>query len=214
MGGLTPATEPQLNIMHATYLLMQYYSQPSAVDVAKQFSSALHLKYFSEDSMVIISIRILCYNGVCYYNYFLFWIQNKGMCPRLRDVAMVGVDLLSVATNTNPNASQSARSYLDGLFAFFFSMHRTEINIEDCRWFLETANKHATFNTNQANAAADDTNPFVNCASFKLYLSRMLGKADILKEQLNSQVSLQPQSSEVLSLKTNVYKTPPSRPGK
>ena len=70
MGGLTPATEPQLNIMHATYLLMQCCSQPSAADVAKQFSSALHLKYFSENSMVIISILCMCYNAVCYYNYF------------------------------------------------------------------------------------------------------------------------------------------------
>ena len=52
MGGLTPATEPQLNIMHATYLLMQCCSESSAADVAKQFSSALHLKYFSEESVV------------------------------------------------------------------------------------------------------------------------------------------------------------------
>jgi len=115
-------------------------------------------------------------------------MQNKGVCPRLREVAMVGVNLLS---NANSNVCQSTRSYMDGLFAFFFSMQRTEINIEDIRWFLETANKHATFNKSQANAAADDTNPFVNCASFKLYLSRMLGKADTLNEQLfNSQVSL------------------------
>ena len=56
IGGLTPATEPQLNIMHATYLLMQCCSESSAADAAKQFSSALHLKYFSENSMVIISI--------------------------------------------------------------------------------------------------------------------------------------------------------------
>jgi len=69
MGSLTPATEPQLNIMHATYLLMQYCSQPSAADVAKQFSSALHLKYFSEDSTVII----VCYNAVYYHNSQLFF---------------------------------------------------------------------------------------------------------------------------------------------
>ena len=199
IGGLTPATEPQLNIMHANYLLMQCCSQPSAADVAKQFSSALHLKYFSENSMVIISILCVALQFVITI-LFLFWMQNKDMCPRLSEVAVVGMDLLLVATSSNPNASQSARSYLDGLFAFFFSMHRTEINIEDCRWFLEAANKHATSNIHQANAAADDTNPFVNCASFKLYLSRMLGKADILNEQLfNSQVSLQLQSSEVLS---------------
>ena len=53
MGGLTPVTEPQLNIMHATYLLMQCCSE-SSTDVAKQFSSALHLKYFSEESLVSI----------------------------------------------------------------------------------------------------------------------------------------------------------------
>ena len=57
IGGLTPATEPQLNIMHATYLLMQCCSE-SPVDVAKQFSSALHLKYFSEESLVSIIISI------------------------------------------------------------------------------------------------------------------------------------------------------------
>ena len=54
IGGLTPATEPQLNIMHATYLLMQCCSE-SSTDVTKQFSSALHLKYFSEESLVSIS---------------------------------------------------------------------------------------------------------------------------------------------------------------
>ena len=48
MGGLTPATEPQLNIMHATYLLMQCCAESSAADVAKQFYS----KFFSEESLV------------------------------------------------------------------------------------------------------------------------------------------------------------------
>ena len=71
MGSLTPATEPQLNIMHATYLLMQYCSQPSVADVAKQFSSALHLKYFSEDSTVIISILCVTMQFVItIHNYF------------------------------------------------------------------------------------------------------------------------------------------------
>ena len=59
IGGLTPATEPQLNIMHATYLLIQCCSESPAADVTKQFSSALHLKYFSEESLVSIIIIII-----------------------------------------------------------------------------------------------------------------------------------------------------------
>ena len=100
---------------------------------------------------------------------------------------MMGLDLWLVEANTSPKNSQCVRSYLDGLFAFFFSKQRTELNIEDCRWFLEIANKHAASDITPAIAASDDTNPFINCASFnvfKLYLSRILGNADITKDLL------------------------------
>ena len=53
MSGLTSATEPQVNVMHTTYLLMQCCSESSAFDVAIQFSSQLHLKYFTEQPKVI-----------------------------------------------------------------------------------------------------------------------------------------------------------------
>ena len=115
-------------------------------------------------------------------------MQNKNMCPRLKEIAKIGLDLL-VEAHTNPMKHQCVRSYLDGLFAFFFSKQRTEINIEDCRWFLEIANKH---DTSEIIAASDDTKAFINCTSFnvfKLYLSRILGNADITKEQVfNPQV--------------------------
>ena len=98
---------------------------------------------------------------------------------------MMGLDLWLVEANTSPKNSQCVRSYLDGLFTFFFSKQRTELNIEDCRWFLEIANKHAASDITPAIAASDDTSPFINCASFnvfKLYLSRILGNADITKD--------------------------------
>ena len=101
------------------------------------------------------------------------------------------MDLLSEAAKASSSIkgerNQYVRSYIDGLFAFFFSAQRAAINIEDVRWFLEIANKHANTRITQTVAASDVTNPFVNCASlnvFKLYLSRILGTVDVSKEQL------------------------------
>jgi len=69
------------------------------------------------------------------------------MCPRLREIAGVGMDLLSEAAKASSRVkgerNQCVRSYIDGLCAFFFSAQRAAINIEDARWFLEIANKHA-----------------------------------------------------------------------
>ena len=116
------------------------------------------------------------------------------MCPRLKELAEVGTDLLAVTANTKPKESQCVRSYLDGLFAFFFSVQRTEVNNDDCKFFLEVANIHATFSATQAVTADDGKSPHVNWPSlnaFKLYLSRILGNADVSKQQLfNFQVSL------------------------
>ena len=131
----------------------------------------------------------------------VFLMQVRGMCPRLRDVAEVGMDLLSEAAKASSRVkgekNQCVRSYIDGLFAFFFSAQRAAINVEDARWFLEIANKHAETHITQAVAISDDTSPFVNCASlnvFKLYLSRILGMVDVSKEQLiNPQVDLKRQ---------------------
>ena len=116
------------------------------------------------------------------------------MCPRLKELAEVGTDLLAVTANTKPKESQCVRSYLDGLFAFVFSVQRTEVNNDDCTFFLEVANIHATVSATQAVAADDGKRPHVNWPSlnaFKLYLFRILGNADVSKEQLfNFQVSL------------------------
>ena len=113
------------------------------------------------------------------------------MCPRLREIALAGMDLISEASNTSSSAqgkkNQCVRSYIDGLFAFFFSAQRAAINIEDARWFLEIANKHAKTDFTQTIAASVETSPLVNCISlnvFKLYLSRILGSVDVSKEQL------------------------------
>ena len=60
LGGLTEGNESQLNIMHATYLLMQCCSESSAADVAKQLFLALHSKYYFEKSPVI-TCQCTCY---------------------------------------------------------------------------------------------------------------------------------------------------------
>jgi len=120
------------------------------------------------------------------------------MCPRLREIAVVGMVLLSEAAKASSRVkgerNQYVRSYIDGLFAFFFSAQRAAINIEDVRWFLEIANKHANTHITQTVAASDDPSSFANCASlnvFKLYLSRILGTVDVSKEQLtNPQVDM------------------------
>ena len=122
-------------------------------------------------------------------------MQGKDMCPRLKEIARVGMDLLSEASSgIKGERNQCVRSYIDCLFAFFFSARRAAINTEDARWFLEIANKHAKTHITQTVAVSDDTSPFVNCASlnvFKLYLSRILGPVDVSKEQLvNPQVEL------------------------
>ena len=122
-------------------------------------------------------------------------MQIKGMCPRLREIALAGMDLLSPSSsNVNGEKNQCIRSYIDGLFAFFFSAQRAAINIDDARWFLEIANKHAQ---TQTVATSDNTSPFVSCASlnvFKLYLSRIIETVDVSKEQLiNPQVDLKSQ---------------------
>ena len=53
LGDLTQGNEPQLNIMHATYLLMQCCSEPYAADMANQLFLSLHSEYTSEKSLVI-----------------------------------------------------------------------------------------------------------------------------------------------------------------
>ena len=59
LGGLTQENEPQLNIMHATYLLMQCCSESSAADVAKLFST-LQSKFILKDSPVITCVYVMC----------------------------------------------------------------------------------------------------------------------------------------------------------
>ena len=59
LGGLTQGNEPQLNIMHATYLLMYCWSEPSAADVAKQLFLALHSNWSSEESPVITCLYLM-----------------------------------------------------------------------------------------------------------------------------------------------------------
>ena len=135
--------------------------------------------------------------------YCFSLLQDKGRCPRLREIALAGMDLLSEASNASSSAqgkkNQCVRSYIDGLFAFFFSAQRAAINTEDANWFLEIANKHAQTDFTQAVAASDDASPPFNCISlnvFKLYLSRILGSVDVSKEQtINPKVNVKSRSN-------------------
>ena len=54
LGGLPQGNEPQLNIMHATYLLMQCCSEPTAADMAKQLFLSLQ-----EKSLVIACMHLI-----------------------------------------------------------------------------------------------------------------------------------------------------------
>ena len=59
------------------------------------------------------------------------------------------------------------QSFMEGLFSFFFSKHRALFAEEDCKYFLELANKQCT------------TQAVDNCLSinmFKFYLARILGE--------------------------------------
>ena len=119
--------------------------------------------------------------------YIIILMQSEDMCPRLGHIAEIGMDLLSAAATASSSVhgekNQCVRSYIDGLFAFFFSAQRAAINTEDARWFLEIANKQEPV------AASDNTCLFVDCTSlnvFKLYFSRILGNVDIPGEQLSN----------------------------
>ena len=58
--------------------------------------------------------------------------------------------------------SYCLQSFMEGLFAFFFSKHRALFDEEDCRYFMELANKqHSTF---------------INMLKF--YLARILGEPE------------------------------------
>ena len=64
------------------------------------------------------------------------------------------------------------QSFLEGLFSFFFSKYRVLFDEEDCKYFLELANKQCSVLTTQT---------IDNCLSMsvlKLYLARILGEPE------------------------------------
>ena len=76
---------------------------------------------------------------VMLYNTF----QMKDECPRLEEVTSVAVEVVC-ETNFSPSVhrdSNTGRLLMEGLFAHFFSPHRLEYHVDDCRWFLELANR-------------------------------------------------------------------------
>ena len=66
--------------------------------------------------------------------------------------------------------SYCLQSFMEGLLSFFFSKHRALFDKEDCKYFLELANKQCSVST-----------PVDNCISInvlKLYLARILGELE------------------------------------
>ncbi len=83
----------------------------------------------------------------------------------------------------------SSRSFLEGLFNFFFSMYHTSYKDEDCQWFLDLANKQESYISRERDyslVAPDEPrqtqiSPLHACGTvgmLKLYLSRILRQDD------------------------------------
>ena len=72
------------------------------------------------------------------------------------------------------------QSFVEGILSFFFSKHHVLLHKEDCKYFLELANKQCSASATQA---------VENCLSanmLKLYLARILGEPE---DDRSSQVS-------------------------
>ena len=100
------------------------------------------------------------------------------------------------------------RQLYQGLFSHFFSTHRAVYSSKDCQWFLQLANKNvqwivmnkkgtkANFDghfTDQkvATSVMDPENRgCVPISVYKLYLTRILGKAEVGTAGINTSRSL------------------------
>ncbi len=81
--------------------------------------------------------------------------------------------------------SFDTRSFMEGLFRLFFSQYQSCFKEEDCRWFLEQANQHTSYvsqDHDDSPKSPGSTDPLHACGTegiFKLYLSRILKESDV-----------------------------------
>ena len=104
--------------------------------------------------------------------------------PSLKSVTTAGLGAFrSIPTNFPAKQRLLVNSFMKGLFAFFFSKHRTSFNEGDCRWFMEQANKEIEFlppsHPGWKQPGSDD--PFHVCSSMntlKFYLLKILDQSE------------------------------------
>jgi hypothetical protein len=158
LSNLKPEAETKLNIMHATYLVMQSCLDSRLLSQqGYQFFRVLHSKYF----------------GVGF--------KGKAAVPRLCEILRTGLATLDTLSPEQESESYCRQSFIEGLFAFFFSKHRVALAEEDCYYFLEFANRFCQVPAcHVSDQCQDQSSPLFNSTSinvFKLYLSRILGES-------------------------------------
>lgn len=89
-------------------------------------------------------------------------------------------------------SSSHVHHLYEGLFSHFFSTHRISYSSQDCEWFLELANKNVQWimNTKAQTFASPDSSGCVSISVYKLYLTRILGKAEVGTAGINTSKSL------------------------
>ena len=106
-------------------------------------------------------------------------------------------------------SSLHVRQLYQGLFSHFFSTHRPVYSSKDCQWFLELANKNVQWvvmnKKGQTKASLDghftdqivapsvidpENRGCVPISVYKLYLTRILGKAEVGTAGINTSKSL------------------------
>lgn len=112
------------------------------------------------------------------------------------------------AEDTILQPSSHVRHLYEGLFSHFFSTHRVNHSIKDCQWFLELVNKNVhwmmetksqgtrspdyQFSDERATATTSipESSGCVPMSVYKLYLTRILGKAEVGTTRTNTFTSL------------------------
>lgn len=86
------------------------------------------------------------------------------------------------------DANQKNEVYLqmliEGLFAHFFSTHRTSYHTLDCKWLLELINQNLVLSSSvsdikeMANEKELSSFSYISAGVYKLYLARILGATE------------------------------------
>ena len=174
LGTLPSSIESQLNILHATYLVMECcFESTNGLSTGIKLFRHLQSKHFGDGVEV-------CMHSMCLVTaLFKACMSTQGKkSPRLCEVVTTSLKELEVPSSGSGEA-YCLKSFIRGMFGFFFSSHRAQFSQEDFMWFLEIANQQC-FSMTSSQTIGRKRDPLKQCASlhvFKFYLSRLLGQS-------------------------------------